>query len=134
MLFEPLDTSKIKSNPTSGHLKVEMLLQPLDTKKKIRVVQKSVQGFSASRPKRSGEHKRHAKYIGFPCVLSTSRNSKRFQNIDRQRDRGYKHFLIIHLRNSMFFSLVLLMFRELGATALGTCDQFRTSNGTADVL
>ena len=32
ILIGPLDTSKLSSNRTSGHLKVEMLLRPLDTK------------------------------------------------------------------------------------------------------
>ena len=64
---------------------------------------------------------KHAKYIGFPCVLSTSRNSRRFQNSDRQRDSRQKHFSKIHLRKSMFF--------QLGFTDVSEI----TSNGTADV-
>ena len=28
-------------------------------------------------------YEKHAEFIGFHCVLSTSTNSKRFQNIDR---------------------------------------------------
>ena len=47
-------------------------------------VQRSIQ--ESSRPSHSTLHrtrKQHANFIGFPYVSSTSRNSMRFQNIDR---------------------------------------------------
>ena len=52
-----------------------------------------------------------------------------------QRDRSHKHISKIHLGISMFFfSREKLRFHEFRVTPPQTCDQFRTSNGAADVL
>ena len=117
----PHDREKTNSNPTSGRLKVEFLIVPLDTSKsklssdfwppKKKIETKRTIKMSRSQFRNSRFHHRHApsrrqkhaKYIAFPCVLSTSSKSKRFQKSDRQRDRRYKHFSKIHLRISMFF-------------------------------
>ena len=80
---------KVKSRipkPTSGHLKVEILIRPVDTKKKYQrrrcpEVGLGILGFIIRTLRRA--HEKNAKYIGFPCVFSTSRNLKRFLNIDR---------------------------------------------------
>ena len=80
---------KVKSRipkPTSGHLKVEILIRPLDTKKKYErsrcpEVGLGILGFIIRTLRRAQE--KHAKYIGFPYVFSTSRKLRRFLNIDR---------------------------------------------------
>ena len=80
---------KVKSRipkPTSGHLKVEIMIRPLDTKNKYErsrcpEVGLGILGFIIRTLRRAQE--KHAKYIGFPCVLSTSRKLRRFLNIDR---------------------------------------------------
>ena len=54
-------------NPTSGHLKVEILIRPLDTKKKMNdeVVEigLGILGFIIRTLRRAQE--KHAKYVGF---------------------------------------------------------------------
>ena len=65
---------------------LEVLVQPLDTLKKNErsrcpEVGLGILGFIIRTLRRAQE--KHAKYSGFPCVLNTSRNSMRFQNIDR---------------------------------------------------
>ena len=79
-------------------------------------------------------HEKHAKFIVFPWVFSTSQKNIDFDTSDDERHRGYKHFSTIHLRVSMFFSWEINMFQGFRATAPQTCDRFRTSNGAADVL
>ena len=74
-------------------------------------------------PKPTSGHliKKHAKFIVFPCVFSTSQKNIDFDTSDDERDRGYKHFSRIHLRNSMLFQL-----RNKGISRI-------SSNGAADV-
>ena len=66
---------------TSGHLKVEILIRPLDTKKnepsRCPEVGLGILGFIIRTPRRAQE--KHAKYIGSPTDLSPhqSRNPNR---------------------------------------------------------
>ena len=81
ILIGPLDTSKSNSKRTSGHLKVEILIRPLDTKKKQTIEVSrgpfKILGFIIRTPRRAQE--KHAKYIGSPTDLSPhqSRNPNR---------------------------------------------------------
>ena len=74
-------------------------------------------------------------YIGFSWRF---KHIKKFEAISKHRpltgqglqalsDNSPKNF-------EVFVSLILHMFRELEATAPQACYQFRTKNGTADVL
>ena len=125
-------------NPTSGHLQLIAMISTF-----IRNDQSDLRTQKTSNNRRS-HRKRHEHtnkavkdmqnslvFIGFQAHRDIRSH---YETYDDERDRGYKHFSKIHLRNSTFFSWQIKVFQGFRATAPQTYDRFRTSNGAADVL
>ena len=109
------------------------LIGPLDTKKKSndRGVQRSVQEFWISSSARSVHHmKSMQNVLCFFCFWHITKNEAMSTHSTVNGTAARSTFRNFTSENRCLFSLVLKTFKRFRATALGTQDKNRTSNGT----
>ena len=87
-LHTPMDPSLNAQTRRTRHIETEVLkktIRPLGTQNKFRTITMSRRQFRNSHvhhPTLRRAHEKHAKFIGFHWVLSTSRYLRRFPNIE----------------------------------------------------